>query len=123
VRNRDLAAVTSADDVIISERLIALAMTQLAENKDIQPVFVDLLTPGGPEIYLKPAVDYVVAGRTIDFYTLLAAAQQKGETAIGYRTLAEASDAKKSFGVHLNPNKGEPISLGEQDRVIVLAAM
>jgi voltage-gated potassium channel Kch len=121
VRNRDLAEVTSADDVIISERMIALTLTQLAENKDILPVFVDLLTPGGPEIYLKPAGDYVVSGQTIDFHTVLAAAQQRGETAIGYRLLAEAGDAKKSFGVHLNPNKGESISLGEQDRVIVLA--
>ena len=33
VRNRDLAEVTSADDVIISERLVALAMAQIAENK------------------------------------------------------------------------------------------
>ena len=38
VRNRDLAEVTSADDVIISERLVALALTQIAENKDAVPV-------------------------------------------------------------------------------------
>jgi ion channel POLLUX/CASTOR len=122
VRNRDLAEVTSAEDVIISERLIALALTQLAENKDILPVFVDLLTAGGPEIYLKPAEDYVALGQAIDFYTLLAAAQHKGETAIGYRVLAEAGEAGRSFGVHLNPSKGRAITLGEGDRVIVLAA-
>ena len=105
VRNRNLVEVTSAEDVIISERLIALALAQLAENKDIAPVFVDLLTPGGPEIYLKPAEDYIASSKAIDFYTLLAAAQQKGETAIGYRLLSEAGEAEKSFGVHLNPKK------------------
>jgi hypothetical protein len=123
VRNRDLADVTSAEDVIISERLIALALTQLAENKDNLSVFVDLLTPGGPEIYLKPAGDYVAANQATDFYTVLAAAQQKGETAIGYRLLAEVGEPEKSFGVHLNPSKMETIVLGEEDRVIVLSAM
>jgi Trk K+ transport system NAD-binding subunit len=121
VRNRDLVDVTSADDVIISERMIALALTQIAENKDILPVFVDLLTPGGPEIYLKPAEDYIASGQAIDFYTVLAAAQQKGETAIGYRLLAEAGKPEKLFGVHLNPVKGETVVLGGEDRVIVLA--
>lgn len=122
VRNRDLVEVTSAEDVIISERLIALALTQLAENKGILPVFVDLLTPGGPEIYLKPAGDYVVPGQTINFYTILAASQKKGETAIGYRYLSEAGDPEKSFGVHLKPDKAEAIVLNEGDRVIVLAS-
>jgi Trk K+ transport system NAD-binding subunit len=121
VRNRDLAEVTSAEDVIISERLIAMALTQLAENEGILPVFIDLLTPGGPEIYLKPAGDYVAPGQAINFYTILAAAQRKGETAIGYRSLAEASDPEKSFGVHLKPEKAETIVLNEGDRVIVLA--
>jgi len=122
VRNRNLVEVTRAEDVIISERLIALALAQLAENKDIAPVFVDLLTPGGPEIYLKPAVDYIASSKAIDFYTLLAAAQQKGETAIGYRVLSEAGEAEKSFGVHLNPTKSQTITLGVDDRLIVLAA-
>ena len=58
VRNRDLAKVTSADDMIIGERLVALGMAQIAENKDVLPVFAEFLSPGGPEIYLKPAQDY-----------------------------------------------------------------
>jgi hypothetical protein len=121
VRNRDLAEVTSADDVIISERLVALAMTQIAENKDVVPIFVDFLSPAGNEIYLKPARDYVASGQPVNFYTVTEAARRKGETAIGYRLLAEASAPEQSFGVHLNPSKGEPITFGEDDRVIVIA--
>jgi ion channel POLLUX/CASTOR len=121
VRNRELTAVTSADDVIISERLVALALTQIAENKDVVPIFIDLLTPGGSEIYLRPAKDYIVPGNPVNFYTVLAAAQQKGETAIGYRLLVEAGDAEQSFGVHLNPEKSAPIVFGEEDRVVVIA--
>ena len=121
VRNRDLTEVTSADDVIISERLVALAMAQIAENKDVVPVFVELLTPGGPEIYLKPAGDYVVPGRPVNFYTVVEAARRRGQTAIGYRLLSEAGAPDLAFGVHLNPDKAESVALNEHDRVIVLA--
>ena len=121
VRNRDLAEVTCADDVIIGERLVALAMAQIAENKDVMPVFVEFLSPGGPEIYLKPAQDYMTPGKPIAFYTLLEAARRKGQTAIGYRLLAEAGAPKQAFGVHLNPDKSALVTLAADDRVIVLA--
>lgn len=121
VRNRDLVEVTSADDVIISERLVALALAQIAENKDVVPVFLELLTPEGPEIYLKPAEDYITPGQPINFCTVLEAARRQGQTAIGYRLLSEASAPDQAFGVHLNPDKAAPITLAAQDRVIVLA--
>jgi Trk K+ transport system NAD-binding subunit len=121
VRNRDLAEVTSADDVIIGERLVALAMAQIAENKDVMPVFVEFLSPGGPEIYLKPAQDYVTPGKPISFYTVLEAARRKGQTAIGYRLLSEAGAPEQAFGVHLNPEKSAMITLAAHDRIIVLA--
>jgi ion channel POLLUX/CASTOR len=121
VRNRDLAEVTSADDVIISERLVALAMTQIAEDKDVIPVLVDFLSPSGSEIYLKPAGDYVAPGQAVNFYTVLEAARRRDETAIGYRLLSEADQPEQSFGVHLNPGKRETITFGADDRVIVVA--
>jgi ion channel POLLUX/CASTOR len=121
VRNRDLAEVTSADDVIISERLVALALAQVAENQAVMPVFQEFLSPGGPEIYLKPAQDYVMPGRPVNFYTVVEAARRKGQTAIGYRLLAEASDPDVAFGVHLNPDKPAPITFCPDDRIIVLA--
>ena len=121
VRNLELTRVTSADDVIISERVIALSLAQIAENKEIIPVFIDLLTPGGMEIYLKPIGDYILPGNPVNFYTVIAAAQRKGETAIGYRLLNEASQEELTFGVHMNPEKSALISFSEQDRVIVLS--
>jgi hypothetical protein len=121
VRNRELMEVTGADDVIISERLIALALTQIAENKDVAPVFVDLLTPGGAEIYLKPIADYLRLDSPVNFSTVIAAAQRKGETAIGYRLLSQAGQVEQSFGVHVNPEKSAFISFTDQDQVIVVA--
>ncbi len=121
IRNRALADVTSADDVIISEQLVALALTQMAENKDAVPVFMDLLSMGGAEIYLKPVGNYILPGSQVNFYTILAAAQRKDETAIGYRLLAEADEAERSFGVYLNPDKSRQIVFGEEDQVIIIA--
>jgi hypothetical protein len=121
VRNRELMEVTGADDVIISEQLIALTLTQIAENKDVAPVFVDLLTPGGAEIYLKPIADYIRLDSPVNFYTVIAAALRKGETAIGYRLLSQAGQVEQSFGVHVNPEKSASISFNDQDQVIVIA--
>jgi len=121
VRNRDLAEVTSADDVIIGERLVALAMVQIAENKDVLQVFTEFLSPGGPEIYLKPVQDYITPDRPVTFYTVLEAARRKGQTAIGYRLLAEAGAPEQAFGVHLNPDKSARVTLAADDRIIVLA--
>ena len=52
---------------------------------------------------------------------MLEAARRKGQTAIGYRLLAEAGASDRAFGVHLNPDKATPITLAADDRVIVLA--
>ena len=52
---------------------------------------------------------------------MLEAARRKGQTAIGYRLLAEASAPEQAFGVHLNPDKSAMVTLAADDRIIVLA--
>lgn len=121
VRNRELAQVTQADDFIVSERLVSLLMAQVAENRELMAVFQDLFSAAGSEIYLKPAGQYVNTGQPIDFYTVLEAARRRGEVALGYRVRDQAGDPDAQYGVHLNPRKGEPLTLSADDRVIVLA--
>ena len=121
IRNRDLIQVARVDDFIISDRLVSLALTQLSENKQTLEVFRDLFDPQGSEIYLKMVEEFIRLGRPVNFYTLLEAARQRGEAAIGYRIRAEARDASKNFGVHLNPKKSEYITFSQGDRLIVLA--
>jgi hypothetical protein len=75
-RNRDLAEVTSADDVIVSERLVALALAQIAEDQHLLSVFAELLTPGGADICLKPAADCVTCDGTVNFYTVVESARR-----------------------------------------------
>jgi voltage-gated potassium channel Kch len=121
LRNRELAEAAQVDDFIVSEHLVSLMMAQLSENRDLLPVFTDIFDPEGAEIYLKPIGDYVTTGKPVNFQTVVAAARQRGETAIGYRLLSESHDAEKSYGVHTNPKKSATVTFVPDDKVIVIA--
>jgi voltage-gated potassium channel Kch len=121
LRNRALAEVTKADDFIVSDKLVSLMLAQISENKELNAVFTDIFDPEGSEIYLKLASNYVKTGEPVNFYTVVEAARQKGEVALGYRLAAHANDAGRAYGVAVNPDKSRPISFAEWDRIIVLA--
>ena len=120
-RNRELAEVTRADDFIVSDRLIGLMLAQVSENPRLVEVFDQLFRSEGDEIYLRPAELYLVPGAEATFYTVVAAAAARGETAIGYRLAAQSWSRPNFYGVHLNPNKAAAVTLGAGDSVIVLA--
>ena len=121
LRNRELAEATQVDDFIVSEHLISLMMSQLSEDPDLYDIFMTLFDPEGAEIYLKPVGDYVETGQPVNFYTVVEAARQRGETAIGYRIVSEAMDAGKSYGVYTNPKKSRVVTFSPEDKVIVIA--
>ena len=121
MKNRLLADITSADDFIVSDKLLSLLMTQVSENKFLMRVFEDLFDADGSEIYIKPAVEYVAIGEPVNFYTILESAARKNEVALGYRILAKSKDPKAAYGVVVNPKKSEMINLTAQDEIIVLS--
>ena len=96
-------------------------MSQLSENKNLERVFKVLFSSEGSEIYIRPMTDYIKLGSTVDFYTVLEAAAQKGETAIGYRLMKYAEDKTRGYGVNVNPRKSEKHSFAENDKIVVLA--
>lgn len=59
IRNRNLAEVTKADDFIVSDRLVSLLMTQIAETKKLSEMFTDIFNAEGSEIYLKSIGNYL----------------------------------------------------------------
>ncbi len=120
-RNRELAEVTHADDFIVSGKLASLMLTQISENKDLLAVFEDLFGSEGSEVYFKPASAYVRPGERVNFYTVVEAARRRGEVAIGYRLKTLVNDADKNYGVVINPDKSQPVTFAQSDRVIVLA--
>ncbi|MFY0600969.1 MAG: NAD-binding protein [Cyclobacteriaceae bacterium] len=121
IRNRQLADITSADDFIVSDKLISLLMSQVSENKFLMRVFEDLFDADGSEIYIKQAKEYVKVGEPINFYTVLESAARKNEVAIGYRVVRESKNANKGYGVYVNPPKSENFTLTHEDRIIVLS--
>ncbi len=120
-RNRELAEVTNADDFIVSDKLVALTLTQLSENKRLAEVFDVLFAAEGSEIYLRPASEYVTAGAEVDFYTVVEAAALRGETALGYRVGEQAHRGADAYGVVVNPRKDQRRRYAADDRIIVLA--
>ncbi len=121
LRNCELAEATRADDFIVSDKLISLLITQVAEHKSLMKVFDALFSADGSEIYLKPVRNYVATGTPANFYALIEGAKAKKETPIGYRLMSQAQDASKTFGIYLNPDKSKTVTFTDNDYVIVLA--
>jgi len=95
-------------------------IAQVSENKHLNAVFEDIFDPEGSEIYLKPAGNYVRLGEPVNFYTIVEAARQRGETALGYRAVGAGGGGAR-YGVRVNPVKNEWITFNEGDKVVVLA--
>lgn len=121
VRNQALAQVARPDDFVISEQIISLMLAQVAEQKSINAVLTDLFNPEGSEIYLRSVSQYVAIDRPVNFYTVVEAARQRGESAIGYRRKADANNMARSYGVVINPPKDQPVEFKPQDTIILLA--
>lgn len=121
-RNRELAEVARADDFIVGDKLISQLLAQLAENPDLD--LDDLFDADGSELYLKPASHYVQPEQPIHFYTVVEAARQRGEVAIGYRLMrgdANKDSPTSAFGVRLNPKKSDKVTFAASDKIVVLA--
>ena len=120
VRNRNLAEVTRADDFIVSEQLVSLVLAQISQRKELSAVLADLFNPEGSEIHLRPVASYVEPGEQVNFYSVVEAARQQDEIALGYHLQAYANDATHNHGVVLNPNKHQLVTFSAGDRIIVL---
>jgi len=121
IRNRNLAEGSSADDFIVSDKLISLLVSQVSETKALNAVFTDIFNVEGSEICLKPASVYIHLDRPVGFYSIVESARQKGQVALGYRLAVNATDSEKSYGIVLNPNKSSIVQFTEADKIIVLA--
>ncbi|MFI6083002.1 NAD-binding lipoprotein [Streptomyces sp. NPDC051217] len=118
-RNRPLAPVNPGSDVIVSGELTGLLMAQIAQNRHLASVFDELFSADGSTICLRPAGGYVRPGSEATFATVVAAARDRGECAIGYRR-ADRRTTAPDHGVRLNPHKGERREWSAEDQVVVV---
>lgn len=119
-RNRPLAPVNPGSDVVVSGELTGLLMAQIAQNRQLAAVFDELFSADGSTICLRPAGTYVRPGSEATFATVVAAARDRGECAIGYREHARRA-TPPHHGVRLNPHKGERREWSAEDQVVVVA--
>ncbi|MFI5674305.1 CASTOR/POLLUX-related putative ion channel [Streptomyces cellulosae] len=118
-RNRALAPISPGADVIISGKLIGLLMAQISQNRHLAAVFEELFSADGTGVRLRPATDYVLPGHETPFATVVAAARERGECAIGYRSHDDSSTTP-GHGVRINPPKAERRRWTIEDEVVVV---
>ncbi|MFH8242813.1 NAD-binding lipoprotein [Streptomyces sp. NPDC018321] len=118
-RNRALAPISPAADVIISGKLIGLLMSQISQNRHLAAVFEELFSAEGAGVRLRSASDYVLPGSETFFATVVAAARRRGECAIGYRSHDDSSTSPR-YGVRINPPKRERRRWTAKDEVVVI---
>ena len=116
-----LARVAAADDLVVSDVLAALLISQLSQNPGIAPVFEDLFDADGAAIHLSPVENYVPTGQVVSFAELVAAGRAAGQSVIGYRS-ASAGKEDASKGVSLNPSKSVEFTTAAGDSLIVIAS-
>ena len=120
-RTKELAKVAEASDYVVSNEIVSMLISQIAESRQMNPVWADLFQSEGSEIYLKDATRYARPNEMVTFYDLMARARSINEIALGYALATElARDPVR--GIVLNPaDKNAPLDLGPGDRVIVLS--
>lgn len=117
----ELGGNNDENDFIVSQKLISLLITQLSESPHLVDVFHDLFDTNGAIIAMHPAAKYGLEGATT-FDDVVKATREWGVTAIGVVSASTAGDAGSlGGGIRVNPPKGQPLHLEDDDKIIVIA--
>ena len=119
IRDVKLARVAGAEDLIVSERITALMLAQLAEVPEREKVFADLFETTGSEVCMRPVSDYAEPQPGLPFGAYVAAAHRQGHLVIGYRSTG-ARGKDLASAIHLDPPKSQPVDLEPDDRLIIV---
>ena len=117
LRDVQLAGVTEADDLIVSDYLACLVMAQLAESPELFDVFEELFSSSGPQIALLPIGDLGDVADIHSFGDLVRLGALSGRVVIGIREHTEHGSGPK---VIINPSKSTPLNIGVNDSVVTL---
>ncbi len=110
--NHSLLRETVARDVVVSPEMVSLQLAQISRDPVLGSIYRELLSAGGIEVGLQTARRYVALDAPCRFDEVVAAAQRFTEIAIGIRSAGQ---------IVLNPAKDSTWTLGEDDRVVVMA--
>ena len=119
IRDVQLARVAGAEDFIVSERITALMLAQLAEAPEREKVFADLFETTGSEVCMRPISDYAQPEAGLPYGAYVAAAHREGHLAVGYRSTGTRGK-DLATAIHLDPPKSVAVDLKPDDRLIVV---
>ena len=118
------------DAVVLRIRNPNLGRGRLAELRSLiaevraggKKVYADLFEAEGSELYLKPASLYFdTFPKKATFADMMAIAVKRDEICLGLRSVKDANNYEKNFGIKLNPKKDTMYTLGPEDSLVVLA--
>lgn len=125
-RTAQLLELASADDSMVSNEFISMALGQMAMEKDVRILVEDLFCPEGNEMHIKGVHLFAQPGESLSFWEMMNRSRQRVEIALGFE-LAITNADKMRDGVPegelvLNPpNKSNKITWMPNDRIIVLS--
>ncbi|MFI5967607.1 NAD-binding lipoprotein [Streptomyces asoensis] len=119
-RNRALAPLGPGSEAVVAGQLTGLLMAQVSQNGLLATVFEELFAAGGSALRLRPAHHYVPVDRPASFATVVAAARDRGECAIGYRC-HDPTATPAGYTVRLNPPKTGRRVWSRADDIVVIA--
>lgn len=112
-----LARCSDVSDFIVGADIAGLVVVQISHNRRLVPVFRELLSNEGSELYLKDAALFVQTGTPVSTATLIAAAQRRGCVFLGYMS------GEAGAGAQLNPPAEHMFTPKPGDRLVVLDSL
>jgi len=119
--NVELARIANADDLIISDRLSSLEMSQLAESPNLEKVFAELFDSGGSNIVSRPAHHFVPIDIPVTFGEIAALARSYGEYAVGYREAVHTQKESLSDGIFINPGLNAVLTPTSHTSIVIVS--
>jgi hypothetical protein len=117
--NRDLFKFGSYHDVIMTQEINSHLLSQVGVRRALAWIYEELFTQEGPEIRLRPMKAFL-GGQTsasLTFRQLQERCLADDAIAVGIRHSKPQSDGRR---VHLNPKRDNPVTLRQDDQVIVV---
>lgn len=105
IQNKELAETSKVDDFIVSDQLVSSVIAQYAATPSIRNVFNSLLDLNDMNIGIHSLKDYIAGDHPVNYHTAMEAAFKTGDVLIGYQVISEMTNAKKKYGIYLNPPK------------------
>lgn len=116
-----LAEAIFSEEIVVSDNLAALYISQLIENPNLKKVFEELFLATGASINIYPVSKYIdLSDPNVTYSQLVISAGMRNESAIGLR-LGGENFASQKQGVILNPEKSSRFILSENDQVLVVS--